>query len=146
MQCIVKYNIVFAAGFSERACVVGTQKLMHRSKLLLNSSKELGYLYSAGYRPKGPVIWTFPICGPKWPIKHSPGFTLGNSPTRISPEGATRYGENRLRTFEPNRVRISSPFRALRLFRLTRVNPGLCFIAPSGRSSGRMIDAIQIRT
>ena len=24
----------------------------------------------------------------------------------ISPEGATRYGENRLRTFEPDRVRV----------------------------------------
>ena len=30
-------------------------------------------------------------------------------PTRISPEWATGYGENRLRTFEPDRVRISSP-------------------------------------
>jgi hypothetical protein len=26
------------------------------------------------------LIWTFPICGPKWSKKHSPGFTLGNSP------------------------------------------------------------------
>jgi hypothetical protein len=29
-----------------------------------------------------------PIRGPKWPKKQSPGFTLGNSPIRISPEGA----------------------------------------------------------
>jgi hypothetical protein len=43
-------------------------------------------------------------------------------PTRISPEGAMRYGDNRLGTFEPDRVRVSSPFRAKRLF-LT--NPGL---------------------
>ena len=33
------------------------------------------------------------IYGPKWPKKHSPGFTLGYfSPTRVSPEGAVRYG------------------------------------------------------
>jgi hypothetical protein len=31
-------------------------------------------------------------------------------PTRISPEGATRYGDNWLGTFEPDRVRVSSPF------------------------------------
>jgi hypothetical protein len=29
-----------------------------------------------------------PIRGPKWPKECSPGFTLGSSPTRISPEGA----------------------------------------------------------
>jgi hypothetical protein len=52
------------------------------------------------------------------------GFTLGNSPTRISPEGASRCGENRLRTFEPDSVRISSPFiRAKRFFRLTPGKP-----------------------
>jgi hypothetical protein len=45
-----------------------------------------------------------------------PAFTLG-----ISPEGAMRYGDNRLGTFEPDRVRVFSPFRAKRLF-LT--NPG----------------------
>jgi hypothetical protein len=42
------------------------------------------------------------------------------SPTRISPEGATRYGGNRLRTLESDRVRAASPFRAKRLFRLTQ--------------------------
>jgi hypothetical protein len=42
-------------------------------------------------------------------------------PIRISPEGAMRYGDNRLGTFEPDRVRVFSPFRAKRLF-LT--NPG----------------------
>jgi hypothetical protein len=35
-------------------------------------------------------------------------------PNRISPEGATRYGENRLRKFEPDGVCISHPFRAKR--------------------------------
>jgi hypothetical protein len=29
-----------------------------------------------------------PIRGPKWPKECSPGFTLGSSSTRISPEGA----------------------------------------------------------
>jgi hypothetical protein len=29
--------------------------------------------------------------------------------TGFCPEGATRYGGNRLRTFDPDRVRISSP-------------------------------------
>jgi hypothetical protein len=51
-----------------------------------------------------------PTRGPKWPKERSPGFTLGSSPTRISPEGATRCGDNRLGTFEPDRVRVSSPF------------------------------------
>jgi hypothetical protein len=62
---------------------------------------------------EGDVIW-LPIRGPKWPGKLSPGFTLGNSPTRISPEGATRRGESRLRTFASDRVRISCPFWAVR--------------------------------
>jgi hypothetical protein len=48
-----------------------------------------------------------------------PGFTLGSSPHPNSPEGAMRYRDNRLGTFEPDRVRISSPFRAKRLFWLT---------------------------
>jgi hypothetical protein len=61
-------------------------------------------------------------CGPKWPKKRSPGFTLGRSPHPNCPEGAMRYRDNRLGTFEPDRVRVSSPFRAKRLF-LT--NPGL---------------------
>jgi hypothetical protein len=56
-----------------------------------------------------------PICGPKWPKKHSPGFYPVNSPTGMSPEGVGKYGVNRLRTSELDRVRISSPFRAKRL-------------------------------
>jgi len=52
---------------------------------------------------------------------------------RISPEGATSGG-NWLRTFEPDRVRISSPFRAKRNIGLPRVNPGLSSLAPSGRA------------
>jgi hypothetical protein len=53
------------------------------------------------------------------------GVSLGNPPNRISPEGLTKYGTNRLRTFEPDRMRISSPFREKPLFRLTRGKPYL---------------------
>jgi hypothetical protein len=55
-------------------------------------------------------------------VKKSEAYPLGNSPTRISPEGAARCGENRLRTLEPDSVRISSPFRAKCLF---SANPGV---------------------
>jgi hypothetical protein len=84
-----------------------------------------GMRLAAVIGPEGSVIWIFPIYGPKRPIKHSPGFTLGNSLTRISPKGASRYGENRLRTSELDRVHISSPFsfRAKRLFWLTQGKP-----------------------
>ena len=71
----------------------------------------------------------FPIRGPKWPKKHSPGFTLGNSSSRHGPEGA-RYGENRLRTFERDLMRISSPFRAKPLFRLTHGKPWAMLSCP----------------
>jgi hypothetical protein len=54
-------------------------------------------------------------------------------PTGISPEGAVRYGDNRLGTFEPDRVRVFSPFRAKRLFLTNpRVNPGLSPVAAFG--------------
>jgi hypothetical protein len=92
--------------------------------------------------PRLPATWRYPrrffggprSCGPeglalKRPREHSPRFTLGNSPARISPEGATRHGENRLRTFEPDRMRISSPFRAKRLFRVTQGKPWYVFSA-----------------
>jgi hypothetical protein len=35
------------------------------------------YVFSA-IRPE--KVWMVPIRGPKWPRKHSPGFTLGNCP------------------------------------------------------------------
>ena len=60
------------------------------------------------------------------------GFTRGLPwviSSRISPEGANRYGENRLRTLEPDRPRISSPFRAKRLFPLTQGKPWYVFSA-----------------
>ena len=56
------------------------------------------------------------------------------APTHISPEGAIRYGENRLRTFEPDRVRISSPFRAKRFYRLTQGKPWAKLSCRSGRA------------
>jgi hypothetical protein len=86
----------------------------------------------------GSAVWTFgkghvgefsprrvirTIRGPKWPKERSPGFTLGGSPHPNSPEGATRYGDNRLGKFEPFRVRVSGPFRAKRYFRLTQGKP-----------------------
>jgi hypothetical protein len=64
-------------------------------------------------------------------LKCSPGSTVIKNlpkrsttfPTRLSPEGATSYGENRFRTFEPDRVHIPRPFRAKRLFRPTQGKP-----------------------
>ena len=106
--------------------------------------------------PKG--VWTFPIRGPKpprqqpqglpWvsslarrarpegPGEHSPGFTLGNSPPpELSPEGAIRYG-----------VRIPSPFRAKRLYRLTQGKPWAKLSCPFGAGSrGRMTGAKQMQ-
>jgi hypothetical protein len=70
-----------------------------------------------------------------------PGFTLGGSPQANGPEGATRYGDNRLGTFEPDRVRVSGPFRAKLYFRLTqgkpRVNPGLSYFGHFGPRIGK---------
>jgi hypothetical protein len=54
--------------------------------------------------------------------------------TRISPEGAIGYGEKRLPTFESDRVRSTSPFRAKRLFRLTQGEPWAKLSCPSGRT------------
>jgi hypothetical protein len=70
-------------------------------------------------------------CGPKWPKERSPGSTLGSSPLPNSPEaeGAMRYGDNRLGNFEPDRVHISNPFRAKRLF---STNPGLSYFGHFG--------------
>jgi hypothetical protein len=39
-----------------------------------------GMCFALVIRSEEPVIWTFPICGPKWRKKHSPGFTLGYFP------------------------------------------------------------------
>ena len=46
-----------------------------------------------------------------------------NSPSGMSPEGAGRYGGNWLRRSGLDRVHISSPFRAERLFWLTQGKP-----------------------
>jgi hypothetical protein len=67
--------------------------------------------------------------------------------TRISPEGAIRYGEDRLRTVEPDRVRISSSFRAKCLYRLTQGKPWAKLSCPSGADpSGRMTSAEHMRS
>src|SRR6202046_2860547 len=56
------------------------------------------------------------------------------SPTRTSPEGATRYG----RESAPNLLIGSRALLAHSgqnvYFRLPRVNPGLSFLAPAGRT------------
>jgi hypothetical protein len=63
-------------------------------------------------------------------------------PTRIGPEGATRSGENRVQTFEPDCVRVSSPFRAKRLFWLTQGKPWAKLSCPFGAGpSGRVTGA-----
>jgi hypothetical protein len=67
------------------------------------------------------------------------GLPWVNSPTGVSPEGVVRCGGNRLQTFEPDRVRISSPFRAQRLFRVTQGKPWAKLSCPFGAGpSGRM--------
>src|ERR1700722_9880973 len=87
----------------------------------------------------------FKLRGPKRPRERSPGFTLGNPASRISPEGATRNDENRFRTCEPDRARISGPFRAKRLFRFTQGKPWAILCGPFGASPlGRMSDAKRI--
>jgi hypothetical protein len=73
------------------------------------------------------------------------GLPWVNFPTGVSPEGAGRYGGNRLQTFEPERVRISSPFRAKRLFRVTQGKPWAKLSCPFGAGPlGRMTDAKHI--
>jgi hypothetical protein len=74
------------------------------------------------------------------------GLPWVNSPSGMSPEGAGRYGEKWLRTFEPDRVHISSPFRANRLFRLTQGKPWANLSCPFGAGpSGSMTIANHIR-
>jgi hypothetical protein len=51
------------------------------------------------------------------------GLPWVNSPNAISPEKASRYGRNWLRTSGLDRGHISSPFRAKHLFRLTQGKP-----------------------
>jgi hypothetical protein len=52
------------------------------------------------------------------------------APARISPEGATKYEENWLQTFERDRVHIFNPFRANVLYRLTQGKPWAKFSRP----------------
>jgi hypothetical protein len=74
------------------------------------------------------------------------GLPWVSSPRGMSPEGAGRYGENRLRAFQPDRLHISSPFRANRLFRLTQGKPWAELSCPFGVGpAGRMTIANHIR-
>jgi hypothetical protein len=93
-----------------------------------------------------------PIRGPKWPKERSPGFTLGCSPHPNSPEahkahecafheshpvlrvgdaeGAVRYGDIRLGTFEPDRVPGKGRWDSARFHPRTPTQAGsLCYIA-----------------
>jgi hypothetical protein len=73
------------------------------------------------------------------------GLPWLNPPTGMSPEGAARYGGNRLRTSGLERVHISSPFRAKRLFRLTQGKPWAKLSCPFGAGlSGPKTDATPI--
>jgi hypothetical protein len=74
------------------------------------------------------------------------GLPWVNSPGGMSFEGAGRHSENRLQAFEPDRVHISSPFRADRLFRLTQGKPWAKLSCPFGACPpGRMIGANHLR-
>jgi len=85
------------------------------------------------------------VCGPKGHESIAQSLPWVIPPNRISPEGAIRYGENRPRTFESDRVRIYSPFRAKRLFWLTQGKPWAKLSCPSGAEpSVRITDAKQI--
>jgi hypothetical protein len=59
------------------------------------------------FSPHRPYGQSVARSGLKSVAQGSPWVVL---PTRISPEGATRYGDNWLGTFEPDRVRVFSPF------------------------------------
>jgi hypothetical protein len=116
-----------------------TASALHPKSLELRGLSLLRVIPSEG-------VSLFPIRGPKWPREHSPGFTLGNSPTRISPEGAAGCGENRLRTFEPDRLRMDDPFRAKRLFWLTQGKPWAKLSCPFGAGpSGHMTGPRHLR-
>jgi hypothetical protein len=56
------------------------------------------------------------------------GLPWAIAPARICPEGATRYGENPLQTFE-----LALTGRNVYMG-LPRVNPGLSSLAPTGRT------------
>jgi len=87
------------------------------------------------------------ILGPKGQESIAQGLPWVIAPTRICPEGATRYVENRLQTFEPERRRISGPYRAKRLSGLTQGKPWAKLSCPYGAGpSGCMTSAKHIQT
>jgi hypothetical protein len=84
--------------------------------------KEFGFFRSLALSGQESLAQVLPwvVFGPKAQESIAQGLPWVIPLTQISPEGATRYGENWLRTFEPDSVRISSPFGA----------------GPSGRMTG----------
>jgi hypothetical protein len=77
------------------------------------------------------------VFGPKGQESLAQGLPWVIVPTRISPEGATRYGEHRLRTFETDRVRqFLAPSGRNVYIDLPRVNPGLSFLGHFGPRIG----------
>jgi hypothetical protein len=81
---------------------------------------------------KGSIIWPFPICGPKFPKKPSPGFTLEIPPIRISPEGGASFA--RISSEPLNRVSFPSqaPSGQNVYFRLTQDKPWAKLSSPFG--------------
>jgi hypothetical protein len=84
--------------------------------------------------------WVF---GPKGHGRIAQGLPWVIAPIRISPEGATSFGKNRIRIVKPHCVGISSPFRAKRLYRLTQGKPWAKLSYPFGAGPlGRVITTI----
>ena len=102
-------------------------EIKRRRCLASHGPKELGPFHSVARSGQESIAQGLPWVVPRHPI---------------GPEGATRPGENRLRTFEPHRVCSSCPFRAKRLFRLTQGKPWAKVSCPFGAGlSGRRTGA-----
>jgi hypothetical protein len=94
----------------------------------------------------GTLFWSFQSVARSGQESIAQGLPWVNSPTGVSPEGADRCGGSRLRTFEQDRVCISSPFRAKHVFRITQGKPWAKLSCPFGAGpSGCMTDAKHTR-
>jgi hypothetical protein len=89
-------------------------------------------LFSVGHTSKVPAIGAFQSVARSGQKSIAQGLPWVNSPMAMSPEGAGRYGGNRLRTSERYRVQISSPFRAKPYFRPTQGKPWAKLSCPFG--------------
>ncbi len=65
-------SIVFLPAANARACRSDVESLIDRFGHPLAPSS----VFIVGQSWTVSAIWRFPICGPKWPNKQSPGFTL----------------------------------------------------------------------